>query len=303
MTTKRIQNSESKIQNKEDKKNVASSESPSKSPASTRLDQAERAREDIHRREAGPQTMEELLASTGYVIKGFKKGDILEGKITRVSPKEILIHIGGKTDGVVIDRELESYRETLQTLKPGDKVTAQVIVAENDRGQAVLSLRQSIFEKRWQELSGHQKSGESVDVVLNIESAFHYPDKTAFLKEIHRVLKPGGQFLIADLLSTCNERSRITKLWGKSMSQHFWNHDRYHEEFKKTELEITRSEDISAHIRKGWSLYRNWLPKIDRRSFFENIAFRIFYVLNVRFNVYFLKKQQYQVFTGYKHVA
>jgi len=166
MTTKRIQNSESKIQNKEDKKNVASSESPSKFPASTRLDQAERAREDIHRREAGPQTMEELLASTGYVIKGFKKGDILEGKITRVSPKEILIHIGGKTDGVVIDRELESYRETLQTLKPGDKVTAQVIVAENDRGQAVLSLRQSIFEKRWQELSGHQKSGESVDVVL-----------------------------------------------------------------------------------------------------------------------------------------
>jgi len=113
-----------------------------------------------------PQTMEELLAATGYVIKGFKKGEVLEGKITRVSPKEILINIGGKTDGVVIDRELESYRETLQTLKPGDKVTAQVIVAENDRGQAVLSLRQSIFEKRWKELSDHQKSGEFVDVVL-----------------------------------------------------------------------------------------------------------------------------------------
>lgn len=113
-----------------------------------------------------PQTMEELLASTGYVIKGFKKGEVIEGTITRVSPKEILINIGGKTDGVVIDRELESYRETLQALKPGDKVTAQVIVAENDRGQAVLSLRQSIFEKRWTELSDCQKSGESVEVVL-----------------------------------------------------------------------------------------------------------------------------------------
>jgi len=110
--------------------------------------------------------MEELLASTGYVIKGFKKGEVIEGTITRVSPKEILINIGGKTDGVVIDRELESYRETLQALKPGDKVTAQVIVAENDRGQAVLSLRQSIFEKRWTELSDCQKSGESVEVVL-----------------------------------------------------------------------------------------------------------------------------------------
>jgi ribosomal protein S1 len=110
--------------------------------------------------------MEELLAQTGYVIKGFKKGEVLEGTITRVSPKEILINIGGKTDGVVIDRELESYRETLQALKPGDKVTAQVIVSENDRGQAVLSLRQSIFEKRWTELADRQKSGESVEVVL-----------------------------------------------------------------------------------------------------------------------------------------
>lgn len=113
-----------------------------------------------------PTTMEELLASTGYIIKGFKKGEVLEGTITRVSPKEILINIGGKTDGVVIDRELESYRETLQTLKPGDKVTAQVIVAENDRGQAVLSLRQSIFEKRWTELAEHQKKSTSVEVVL-----------------------------------------------------------------------------------------------------------------------------------------
>ena len=47
---------------------------------------------------------------------------------------------------------------------------------------------------------------ESVDVVINIESAFHYPDKTAFLKEIHRVLKPGGQFLIADILPQRRKR-------------------------------------------------------------------------------------------------
>jgi ubiquinone/menaquinone biosynthesis C-methylase UbiE len=47
---------------------------------------------------------------------------------------------------------------------------------------------------------------ESADVLLNIESAFHYPDKSAFLKEIHRVLKPGGEFLVADILSTRRKR-------------------------------------------------------------------------------------------------
>jgi ubiquinone/menaquinone biosynthesis C-methylase UbiE len=144
---------------------------------------------------------------------------------------------------------------------------------------------------------------ESVDVVINIESAFHYPDKTAFLKEIHRVLKPGGQFLIADILCTKKKKKRMIKLWGRSMSHHFWDHAQYQEEFTRSELKVARSEDISQHIRKGWSLYKNWLPEIKRKSFIQNIAFRIFYVLNVRFNVYFLKKQQYHIFTGYKHVA
>jgi ubiquinone/menaquinone biosynthesis C-methylase UbiE len=144
---------------------------------------------------------------------------------------------------------------------------------------------------------------ESVDVVLNIESAFHYPDKTAFLKEVHRVLKPGGQFLIADILSTRKKSKSKTRLWGKSMSHHFWDHSQYHEEFNKSDLEIVRSEDISHHVRKGWSLYRNWLPKIKSESFIQNVAFRLFYIINVRFNIYFLKKQQYQVFTGYKRVA
>ncbi len=51
--------------------------------------------------------MEELLAMTGYSLKGVKKGDVVEGVIGRVAPNEITIDIGGKTEGVIIDRELE----------------------------------------------------------------------------------------------------------------------------------------------------------------------------------------------------
>lgn len=113
-----------------------------------------------------PQTMEELIAATGYTIKGIKKGDVVTGTVTRVAPREIAVDIGSKTDGVVIDRELEVYKETLMHLKPGDSVTAQIIVAENDRGQAVLSLRKNIFEKRWNELAEFQKNGTPVEVTL-----------------------------------------------------------------------------------------------------------------------------------------
>lgn len=144
---------------------------------------------------------------------------------------------------------------------------------------------------------------DSVDVLLNIESAFHYPDKPAFLKEVRRVLIPGGQFLIADLLSTRVKREGIMKLWGKPMVHHFWNHKRYNEEFKNSKLEITCTKDISDLVRKGWSLYRNWIPKIKKKFFFQNVAFRIFYIINVRINIHFLnRRQQYIIFVGNKPV-
>ncbi len=110
--------------------------------------------------------MEELLAQTGYHLTGVKKGNTIEGTITHVTPKEITVDIGGKTEGVVIDRELETYKDVLMKLQPGDRVMTQVIVAENDRGQSVLSLRKSIFEKTWNDLARFQKSGEQVSVTF-----------------------------------------------------------------------------------------------------------------------------------------
>ncbi len=113
-----------------------------------------------------PQTMEELLKMTGYTLLGLKKGSVVEGTVARVSPKEITIDIGRKTEGVVIDKELETYRDVLQNLKPGDPVVCQVIVEENDRGQPVLSLRRNIFEKIWTDLTVLQKSGKPVNIIL-----------------------------------------------------------------------------------------------------------------------------------------
>jgi ubiquinone/menaquinone biosynthesis C-methylase UbiE len=145
---------------------------------------------------------------------------------------------------------------------------------------------------------------DSVDVLLNIESAFHYPDKTAFLNEVHRVLKPGGQFLIADILTTRTKREGFMKIWGKPMVHHFWSRKRYDEEFHKSQLIINYTEDISQQVRKGWSIYRNWLPKIKRKAFLMNIAFRIFYVINARLNIHFLKnRQQYFIYIGTKPVS
>jgi ubiquinone/menaquinone biosynthesis C-methylase UbiE len=144
-------------------------------------------------------------------------------------------------------------------------------------------------------------ASNSFDVLLNIESAFHYPDKSAFLKEVYRVLKPGGQYLIADILSTRKKTTGIMKIWGKPMVHHFWNKKRYDEEFLKSELELSYNEDITHNVKKGWGLYRNWIPKIKRKMFLQNVAFRIFYYINVWLNIYFLRsRQQYLIYVGCK---
>jgi ubiquinone/menaquinone biosynthesis C-methylase UbiE len=141
----------------------------------------------------------------------------------------------------------------------------------------------------------------SIDVILNIESAFHYPDKSAFLQEVFRVLKPGGQYLIADILSTRKKKEGMMKIWGKPMVHHFWNKKRYDEEFLNSRLEINYNEDITESVKNGWSIYRNWIPKIRRESFFRDTAFRLFYVINARLNIYFLhKRQQYFIYVGCK---
>ena len=146
-----------------------------------------------------------------------------------------------------------------------------------------------------------QIPSNSVDVVLNIESAFHYPDKSAFLKEVYRVLKPGGQYLIADILSTRKKREGFMKLWGKTMVHHFWNQKRFEEEFLKSELVINYSEDITQRVKKGWSMYRKWIPKIKRELFLQNVAYQIFYFINARLNIYFLgSRQQYVIYVGCK---
>jgi len=111
-----------------------------------------------------PETMEELLAQTGYSLHGFKRGDVLEGTITSVSSREVLIDVGGKTEGIIIDREMELMGDFIKNLKVGEKVTCYVVIAENDFGQVVLSLRRAGADMKWKKLIDAKESGNLINV-------------------------------------------------------------------------------------------------------------------------------------------
>ena len=95
-------------------------------------------------------SMEKLLEGS-YAYRPFRRGDILEGVIVSVSPTEILIDIGSKTEGLVSSRELERMGpEAIERLKVGDEVPVYVLNPEDKNGNVILSLSRAQLEKDWQ---------------------------------------------------------------------------------------------------------------------------------------------------------
>ena len=59
---------------------------------------------------------------------------------------------------------------------------------------------------------------ESVDVVLNVESSHAYPSRQKFFQEVYRVLRPGGYFLITDLIEEHKREELESTLTGTGLS-------------------------------------------------------------------------------------
>jgi ubiquinone/menaquinone biosynthesis C-methylase UbiE len=143
----------------------------------------------------------------------------------------------------------------------------------------------------------------SLDYVVNIESAFHYPDKKAFLEQVHRVLKPGGQFVIADLLMKKPKGRFWRKFWENRISLKHWNELQYLEAIPQAGLSLKKTSDITTDVIKGFLLYPLWLKDMQKKNFIGDMMFRIFYRINLKLYIFLLRKKRlYMVFAGEKKV-
>ena len=111
-----------------------------------------------------PKTMDELLAQTGYKIKGLRKGQEVDGVITSIGKKKILIDIGAKTEGVVLEKEYENAKDMVSKLKEGDKIKIIVGMPESEKGQILLSLRRAAENYKWETLEKQLKDEDEIEV-------------------------------------------------------------------------------------------------------------------------------------------
>ena len=113
--------------------------------------------------------MAELLDDPDNEVKSLKHGDVVEGTVVRIDPDEILVDFGGKSEGVVSNRELMGRRgpreadESRPELKVGDEVLVYVLQPESPEGHAVLSLRRAGLERKWRAMQERFDAGEIVE--------------------------------------------------------------------------------------------------------------------------------------------
>lgn len=143
-------------------------EKPSKLPRKPRSSKSSRVPKSPKTRpepvEGSPQTMEELIELYGEKVKGFKKGEEIDAKITAITAKSMYFDINGKTEGVVLGREFEACKGFIQTLKVGSKLKVRVGNPENDRGQILLNLRQAARDYAWEFFEDKLKKQEAMTV-------------------------------------------------------------------------------------------------------------------------------------------
>ncbi len=109
-----------------------------------------------------------------YDYKRPQRGDILYAEVVRIDEDEIIVDIGGKTEGVVPSADLDRMgEEALADISLGDKVPVYVLRPESADGSVIVSLNMARTMEDWRRaeklheeggvfegtVSGHNKGG------------------------------------------------------------------------------------------------------------------------------------------------
>jgi len=124
--------------------------------------------------------MGQLLAKHENKFVTLKKGESAKATITKLTPNEILVDAGAKTEAVVLERDKRIVNTIMQQFKVGDTVEINVLNPESDSGQPVVSLRRYLGNMAWEKLEELQKKSEQVEVTIKDSSKAGFVVDTAF---------------------------------------------------------------------------------------------------------------------------
>lgn len=96
--------------------------------------------------------MASLLEQEGLGIDFPRQGEIRKGVLASISPGQILVSVGTKSEGIITGREFDMIpQEELKELQVGQEIPVFVLNPEDQNGNLVLSYVRAREEVGWQE--------------------------------------------------------------------------------------------------------------------------------------------------------
>ncbi len=93
------------------------------------------------------------LDDSGDGLKIYQAGDLVAGEVTAMTKNRIWVDIDdGHFVGIISNKELAEEGISAPDYKVGDRVTASVLMPENDEGFMILSLRDALENQGWDAL-------------------------------------------------------------------------------------------------------------------------------------------------------
>src|SRR6478736_5603423 len=111
--------------------------------------------------ELTPQEYQHLLAQYENSFKNLQEGQIIRGRVLTVTPSEVIVDIGYKSEGMIPVSEFTDFAGKMM-VKPGDAVDVLLERTEDQNGYVVLSKDKAEKMKVWDEVERSYRSGSTV---------------------------------------------------------------------------------------------------------------------------------------------
>ncbi|MDO4281840.1 MAG: bifunctional 4-hydroxy-3-methylbut-2-enyl diphosphate reductase/30S ribosomal protein S1 [Peptococcaceae bacterium] len=110
-------------------------------------------------------TMEQGLEQGYGTLEPLNLYDIVTGTVVKINSDEVMVDVGGKSEGVIPIKELSFQKDpdVEDIVKVGDEIQVMVIKMENNEGHMVLSKKRADQEKAMDELQEKFENGDVIE--------------------------------------------------------------------------------------------------------------------------------------------
>ena len=188
------------------------------------------------------QPKEEIAAAYDKTLSNVNVGEVVEGTVTAITKREVLVNIGYKSEGVIPVSEFRYNPD----LKVGDKVEVYVESAEDKNGQLALSHKKARQLKSWDRVNEALEKDEVIKGYIKCRT------KGGMIVDVFGIeaFLPGSQIDVKPIRDYDIYVDKTMEFKVVKINQEFRNVVVSHKALIEAELEAQKKE-IMSKLEKG----------------------------------------------------